>query len=359
MLQSELLPFASDALDDAMRLAQTKALNSYNWPDMFNYLNYAWSDMYSRIAMVDDGFYSTTVRLNTRMTRLPSFVKSTLSVYAAKEIRGFSRLVYRESGPSDLMATGTYMISGTDLWCPDAERRTIWLSYVPQPPVLFFTRDNRNPKLYETDPAVVESNDYNLYTLDRTGGNLILRHKNPLDPTTLDLGVALARPDYEIVYISCDYPYIFVTYQNVYTEKYESGLYANVFDRIEWNPYNAFDYTGRGTNVEYIQTKYNDRTGMGVIVRDHDDYDDKESRFLVKEMGWTPDSTLRYPCPEMYRYLVAKLADKLSALNESRPMAVDKELVEAKYGFEAFCAKDKSAWKRITNVNAPTIGDLL
>ena len=59
----------------------------------------------------------------------------------------------------------------------------------------------------------------------------------------------------------------------------------------------------------------------------------------------------------MYRYLVARLADKFSALNESNIMGVQKELVEAKFAFEAFLDKDKSAWKRIENVNPANLTD--
>ena len=92
---------------------------------------------------------------------------------------------------------------------------------------------------------------------------------------------------------------------------------------------------------------------MGVVIKDHNDQD----RF--KELGWTPDTLLIYPAQEMYRYLVALLADKLAALNESNIMGVSKELAEAKFSFEAFLAKDKSAWVRLTNVNGPTLTDLL
>ena len=40
-------------------------------------------------------------------------------------------------------------------------------------------------------------------------------------------------------------------------------------------------------------------------------------------------------------------------------MGVQKELVEAKYAFEAYLDKNKSAWKRINNVNPATIADYL
>ena len=66
MLQIDVKSIASDALEDAMRLAQTKAINSYSWSDCLNYLNYSWSDMYNRIAMIDDCYYSNTVLLTKK-----------------------------------------------------------------------------------------------------------------------------------------------------------------------------------------------------------------------------------------------------------------------------------------------------
>ena len=110
---------------------------------------------------------------------------------------------------------------------------------------------------------------------------------------------------------------------------------------------------------------------MGVVIKDYDDTEEVEVEDTqtglmvkrqvpkVKELGFTPDTVLNYPCPEMYRLLVARLADKFSALNESNVMGVQKELTEATYAFNAFCQKDKSAWVRIDNVNGPTIGDLI
>jgi hypothetical protein len=92
---------------------------------------------------------------------------------------------------------------------------------------------------------------------------------------------------------------------------------------------------------------------MLAVIVDHNDGDQ------IKELGWTPDSMLIYPAPEAYRLLVATLADKLSALNESNVMGVSKELVEAKYAFMNFLKRDKSSWVRINNVTGPTIGDML
>lgn len=361
MLQVEVLHFASDALEDAMRLAQTKSLNSFSWSDMLDYLNYAWSDLYNRVTMIDDGYYSTTVRLNTLMTHIPPYVKNSLRVYGAQDVIGFNRDVFRASGMNDMRSRSTYYLSGFDLYCPDAVRRTVWLSYVPIAPQLFFTKNNRDPRLLEADPDVVQNDDYNLYTVDRTSAEWVMRHKNPvvLDMYPLSRMINRTAEDLDVVYLSCDFPYIFVTYQHRFTHAYVSGFYRDIMTSVEFEEYNPFDFTGRRSNVEYLQCRYNDKTGLGVIVRDHDDYDDKERRYRVKELGWTPDSMLQYPCPEMYRYLVALLADKFSAFNETNVLGVAKELAQAKYAFEAFCARDKSAWKRIDNVNGPSIGDWL
>ena len=94
MLQIDVTPYASDALEDAMRLAQTKALNSYTFSDCMSYLNYAWSDIYSRMACIDSGYYSKTVRLTKKLTRLPPFVKNAVHVYAAINQRDYNRIEY-------------------------------------------------------------------------------------------------------------------------------------------------------------------------------------------------------------------------------------------------------------------------
>jgi len=381
MLQIESTPFASDALEDAMRLAQTKAINSYTWSDMLNYLNYAWSDIYNRVAMIDDGYYSVTVRLNTLMTKIPPFVKNTIRVYAAQHPIGFSRQIYRASGMNDLRSRNTYHISGFDLFCPDAMSRIVWLNYVPMAPMLFFPINNRDPKLYEKDSDVVveELNDYGMYKLIRTRfGNrfadraeeydsLVLQYRNTLvgvpDFDVLrvinDLDNDPHNDDWKINYINCDFPYIFITLENRFTAKRKSGFFKDIINFRDFVEYNPFSYTGRDNNVEYLKTKWNDKTGLGVIIRDWNDYDEREKRYRIKELGWTPDTKLIYPCPEMYRYLVARLADKFAAFNESSAMGVAKELTEAQYAFEAFCARDKSAWNRIDNVNGPYINDWL
>lgn len=369
MLQLNIQPYASDALEDAMRLAQVKALNSFSWSDCLNYLNYAWMDMYQMLALLDEGYYSRTMQIKQRLTKLPAYVKNSIKVYAAQSPIGFNRDVFRASGYNDLNGYSTYHISGFDLYCPDAEHRTVWLNYVPAQPQIFFTHHNRDPKIYglteqeNTQEKLIasikeQSNVYNLHTLDirEVDGvaQYVLVNRNITVGEEYDITDNLIREDWDIVYISCDFPYIFITYRHKYTNEYNSGFYRDILNTsYEFIEYNPFAYTGRNSNVEYLKCKWNDKTGLGVFIIDHNDQD------RIKELGWTPDSLLTYPCPEMYRLLVARLADKLASLNESNVMGVAKELVEAEYAFKKFTAKDKSSWIRIDNVNGPTVADLL
>ena len=381
MLQIDVMPYASDALEDAMRLAQTKALNSYTFSDCLNYLNYTWSDIYSRMACIDDGYYGRTIKLTQKLTHLPDYVKSTVMIYRAQDINDCNRLIYRDAGTTDIVASGTYRISGRDLYCYDAERYNIWLYYVPACPQIFFTHHNRDPKLLEEVTKSVQTR-YGLYELkayiDNTeievadesslklANRFILSHLNNIATYNKDISEYIIKDvdnengTYELIFISCHFPYIFCTYQNNLTGEYYSGFYNKDFD---WTEYNPFAFTGKTSNVKYLKCDWNDKTGMGVTIADYNDmYTDDthlEPTPRIKELGWTPDTQLNYPIPEMYRYLVARLADKFSALNESNVMGVQKELVEAKFAFEAFLEKDKSAWKRIENVNPPTPGDFL
>jgi hypothetical protein len=398
MLQINLKTFASDALEDAMRLAQTKALNSYSWSDCLNYLNYTWMDIYQQIAFVDEGYYSVTVRLTKKLTKLPLCVKNTIRVFAAQTANTYNREIFRESGYNDLQGFNTYHISGFDLYCPDAERRAVWLNYVPQQKQIFFTRNNRDPKLY-TDPdkmptkVTATEQNYNMWRVKLVpyaGGEnhdyvyynvgeiplkyqVIFEYRNSsahiadVNGTTI-FGPAFGRdvlgappPDWAIHSFICDFPYIFVTYKHVITGEYWSGFYHKLPDVAEFIEYNPFEYTGRNSNVEYLQAKWNDKTGLGVIINDWNDTQTVEGQVvpIVKELGWTPDTLLVYPAPEMYRYLVARLADKFASLNESDIMGIQKELVEAEFAFKNFIGKDKSAWRRIDNVNGPSIQDWL
>lgn len=393
MLQIDTHAYASDALEDAMRLAQIKALNSFTFSDCINYLNYAWSDIYSRMAMIDDGYYGVNVQLTDELTQLPPFVKNSVMVYAAQSPTGYNRQIFRSSGTADLTASGTYRISGTELWCPDARRRRVWLYYVPACPQIFFTHHNRDPRILEDRPNTVRNPIYNLYELK--GGVVTddgtirysdsiatltreelasqevwhLVHRGNNDVIDISDKVLIPVDDdgsaWRLVYIGCDYPYIFLSYEHSITGEHRSGF---IDKSLSFTTYNPFDFTGRPSDVEYVNVSWNDKTGLGVSIYDYRDmetYIDENDNALakqrprIKEIGWTPDTQLNYPIPEMYRYLVARLADKLSALNESSIMGVQRELVEARFAFEAFLDRDKSSWKRIENVNAASIMDWL
>lgn len=382
MLQIDNKSFASDALEDAMRLAQVKALNSFTFSDCLQFLNYAWRDIYDRMAMIDDGYYGTNVQITKKMTKLPPFVKNTVQIYEAQSPFDCNRLLYRSSGTTDITAPRTYKISGTDLYVPQAETgRKIWLYYVPMCPQIFFTNHNRDPILHE-EYEVKRNNVYNLYTLHVYAGGqelditnkdtviqnvsrIVLKHRTVADyEEDITDRILLTSDDpamegtWDLCFISCDYPYVFVTYKHSITGEHKSGFFNSEWN---WNEYNPFDFIGRSSDVEYLHCKWNDKTGMGVVVKDYNDTytDSGEEKPRIKELGWTPDTLVDYPIPEMYRYLVARLADKFSALNESNIMGVQKELLEARYAFEAFLDRDKSSFKRMVNVNPATIDDWL
>ena len=395
MLQIDVTPYASDALEDAMRLAQTKSLNSYSFSDCMQHLNNAWSDIYSQLATIDSGYYSTCVRITKKLTHLPPFVKNCVSVFSARQLNDFNRQVYRPARNTDMCSSGTYMISGTDLYVPDADRKIVWLEYVPQPQQIFFTHHNRDPKIipfaYTKSEGVSSLKEefrpkyntlYNLYQLhgyDADGNEVTDWDKDKFknikvwklvhraDPTdyedvTDDIVRECDDGEWYITFISCKYPYIFVSYEHSITGEHYSGFFTK---GMEWTEYNPFAYTGLNSNIEYIQVDWNDKSGMGVTIQDYNDIinenDDENGNGMprVKTLGWTPDTKLIYPDPVVYRYLVARLADKLSALNESNVMGVQKELLEAEYAFSAFVNKNKAGFTRIQNVNPITAGDLL
>ena len=231
MLQVDVCPFASDALEDAMRLAQTKSLNSYTFSDCINFLNYVWSDIYSQICCIDSGYYSKTVKLTKKLTKLPRFVKNSVMIYNAQSPQDHNRMLYRQANNMELLDRYTYLISGTDLWCPDAERSNVWLEYCPQPAQIFFTHHNRDPKLYPDGHDVERNSIYNLYQL--VGDDILnisdktvtpeqiaavrkweLRHRNLLNTEVIDITADVIQPGdengtWELKYITCDFPYIF------------------------------------------------------------------------------------------------------------------------------------------------------
>ena len=342
--------YASDILESAMELAQSKALNSYTFRDCMNWLTELWQQCYERIAQVDEGFYSQTIQLTEKLTHLPAFIKNSVKVYAARDVQDSQRTVFRASSMSDLHTSGTYHISGFDIFCPDAVRRTVWLNYVPEPPFITFTKNNRDPKILKEIPDTgIPNMRYGNYQLSDAPYKLTSMH----DPTiVVDIHDYIYREGFDIVSLIVDYPFIFITYEDKVTKDWASYIYKDLLTHPTVMFYNPFDYQGRPSRVKYIKAKWNDYTGMGVIIQDQEDN-------LIKELGWTPDTIMHYPSPIMRHYLVAHLAKKFADINGSQLMAIENEVASANYELAHFLDVDKSAWVRIDRTTGRSMGDYL
>lgn len=390
--------YASDILEAAQELSQNKALNSYSFRDLQNWLTSEWQYCYERIVQIEPGFYSKTVRLSGKMTKLPPFVKSSIRVYAARDPYDMPRQVYRQASMTDLTSYGMYYISGFDLYCRDAGDRCVWLEYVPDPPFVTFTKNNRDPRILSvapetprayvlTDAGVVKyyyggvpttppsamiaksvaNCRYGAYYMygsikasEQSSMPLMMRSFYPIpahdgaaqQEIEVNVGRILIKPNFTIISIILDSPYIFITYQDNNTNDYESWIIQDLMTDPSWTRYNPFDFQGRGSNVEYLDAHYNDYTGMGCIIHDH--ADDK-----VKELGWTPDCIMEYPNEILRNYMVAHLASRFADLSEAKLTAVDKALYDANREMSDWMAKDKSAWMRMDRTVGRSLGDLL
>jgi hypothetical protein len=271
------------------------------------------------------------------------------------------RYPYRASSMTDLDAQRTYHISGFDLFVPDVNRtsRIIWLEYTPEPPFLTYTKNNRDPKVFQ-DPPDTPLNLYPAKTRygawDISGdGTPTLPYKatNLYDNTLiLDLTDLLIHDNKAIHNIFLDSPYMFITYKDTKTNDYEAWILKDACTDPRWIRFNPFDFQGRASNIEYLSVKWNDYTGMGCIIRDNE-----TNRIL--ELGWTPDTVINYPSPIMRNYMVAHLARKFADLNGAQIQAIENEIASSTYQMSNFLARDKSAWFRVDRVIGPSLGDVL
>jgi hypothetical protein len=346
-----LRSYASDVLEDAQVLAQVKSFNSFSFRDCLNLLTELWGYCYEKICLIDDGYYSTTVRLTKELTTLPPFVKNTVKVYHAQEIVGYNRQVYKEAGMKDMISSGTFHLSGNDLFCQDAIHHTVWLSYVPQPKFVTFTKNNRDPAIVEPVPLPVYDMRYGTYDIELKDDKYIFTSKRD-ENYSVDLTDVFTKDERTITRFIPDWPYIFVSYEYTPTGDYESYIFKDVMHVPTCIRYNPFDYQGRPSNVRFEAARFNDYTGMGVTITDKSDG-------LTKKLGWTPDTLLVYPSRIMYNYLVANIAKRFASLNASVIPGVEEALAASRYEMSAFMKKDKAAWGRIDNVTRPTVGDFL
>lgn len=402
----QLKSFASDLLEDAMNLAQTKAINSFSFRDCLNTLTELWGYCYEKMAQIDPGFYSKVIKLNSKLTKLPRDCKHTINVFSAIDIVGYSRKVYREAGQNDLNSPFTYRISGRDLYCWDADLRNVWLEYLPEPPMVFFTKNNRDPRIVTSQFEQFKMAYTSLVHVDVEETRYYGRYKYSLtsvtmqptfttewllngQPTTSPIDVLNPPPGYslktwkppkmydsqitlenrkdkseiitvmltedtneKVVSIILDFPYCFVTMQDETTGEYTSWIYENLLSTPTRHKYNPFDYQGRPSNIQYYAARYNDYTGMGVLIFDG-------ATKEVKELGWTPDTLMIYPTRVMYNYMVATMAQRFAALNGSQIMAVELALVQANNEMMKFLKKNQSTWSKMNNVTGPTWADFL
>jgi hypothetical protein len=163
---------------------------------------------------------------------------------------------------------------------------------------------------------------------------------------------------YDLVYLSFDYPYAFATYRHRSTGIYHSQILTDLMGAIKRTKYNPFDYTGRHSNVRFIDASYNDDTGMGVVIEDHDDYN-VEGKPVLKRLGFTPDTLMIYPQPCIYDYLVAHLARRFANKNETDIKDIEYTLALAEREMSMFLKKERNPWQRVKNVTGPRISDVL
>ena len=374
MLNNSLKIYASDVILAAQRLAHIKSDNAFPYQDCVTYLNDAWQDIYGRLENIDSGFFSKVVRLTHVTTRLPANLRNVVCVFTATQLVGANRNVLRTSGTGDIAAPGTYHISGNELYVPDVRRRTTWLEYVPNCPYIFYTLYNRNP-IVKDETRPVYKTAYGVYTLTCYVGDasiefngddvrerlsrtskIVLHHNSGNARFNRDITHLVKcyedspeEGSWQLCYISCDYPYIFITLVNDLSNEYRCFFLNASGEHTDYRP---FAYNGRPGSLEYIETGWNDNNGLGVTVLDH-------STNSYLQLGWTPDTLISYPAPEVSRLLIAKLAARFAALNESELTSTQMELAAATYSFEAYADKNKAGAKRIENVNPATIADFL
>ncbi len=348
--------YASDLIEEAQTLAKTKAYNSFSFRELLGLLNNIYQYTYERLALVDDGFWSKTIQLTNVKTTLPPCVKNAIKVYTTMHPDGWDRIPYHPAGNRTMRDGLTFKVSGMDIFVRDAERRPVFCEYIPEPPLLYFTKNNRDPEMlddYVAPNTLPQRQAYGrMCDLVHENGRWVLESLNMGVLEPVDITEFIEMPGYTLVTCISDCPYVFVSYVDDLRGEYVSYVLKDLLGSMSRSRYNPFDYQGRSSKVRFYEAKYNDYTGMGVVIKDQED-----GRF--KRLGWTCDTIVTYPQAIMRHYIVARLAQRLADRNSTDVMEVERAVVDTERSLGQFIKRNQASFDRIQNVVGIHVSDYL
>jgi len=365
--------YVSSAIVAAQESAQMKACNSFSYRELRFILRTEWQYLFSDLTKIDPGYFSLVRRLTHKKTTLPSYIRNSLSVFRTPtaEPYGKGRIKYKQSSVSDMEATGTFNISGMDLYVPDVERYpNLWLEYIPQTPDLSFTKWNRDPKILDSfTPTFPKRQLFGMNhvleeTLDATGKKVWTLTDRFHSSVVMDITHLIEPAGWTVdTYIAsdsrvlADFPFIWVTrYRDPGDNlgvQYRTVFIENPLNNERTYRYNAFDYTGRGTNVRLLDVKHNDETGEYIRIEDMND------NGKIKELGWTADTLITFPSPLVSNLLICRLAIRFAGRNQSQLAHVISEEERAYIAVKEDMKVNKAAFDRIERVEGMSILDFL
>lgn len=348
--------FCSDIVKKAFRAAHQQAMNQFGFDDLRYIINQQWRYIYERIAQIDGGFYNQKVALNNRLTQMEPMVLRTVQVFREDPYTGI-REIFKHGDNTQYNSRRTYYIEGNDLYCQEAAYNNyIFCEYTPAPKELFFTMNNRTPEyLPQTYVPPPITNRYHSYLLIQSGSNYFLQHinnpSNTYDITPiLSRGIGTSNTLYTIASVIPSYPYCFVSYKHNNSGEYSSYILKNLLGAVERHYYNPFEYTGRHSNVKFIEAKHNEDNGMYCVVQDYDDIDPNTGIVpAIKKLGWTPDTVIDFPHDCVFDLLVANTALRIANRNESEFKDIEYMVQKAELELNMWIKKDANNFYRINN----------
>lgn len=360
--------FASDILEEAQSLAETKAYNSYSFKRLILLFNEVYRYCYEKVALIEDRFWAQTMKLNTTTTILPPFVKNTLEVYTTDWFRHpdfnlRNRIKFKPANNQNRSAPGTFLLEGTNLICADAVRREVYCDYVPEPPLLSFPFHNRDPKLLPVS-ELFPSGSIPANFIQSTGryGQFRYNYSEERFTCTLlsDLSVVVdftdaLNPDpehYRVISFILDKrtdgpaanQLAFVSYEHIPTGDWSSFIVEDLLNRCLKVRYNPFAFNGDPSMVQYVKAETSPMTGMGVTIRKQDCIGTSEE---FQELGYMPDSVITFPSPVMRLYIAARLAQRLADRNSTKILEIERAVAEATFSLSMFLDKKGSDLDRV------------